>query len=268
MSGSLANRAKGYVKARKTPLARAIYRLVYGIRHFNVPVIPGVHSVLYSLHYGVTETWHNLTRIFWFTPLFKSRLVSGGADLSLEDGMPYIAGTLRIWIGTGCRISGKTNLNGYNNPNRIPELHIGDNVSLSFQSSISVGTTVRIGDNCQIAPGCYLAGYPGHPIDAEARARMETSTEDQAGDIVLEDDVWLGTRVIVSPNVHIGRGTIVAAGSVVTKDLPPFVLAGGMPAKVIRKLPHPVEDATSTTASEELRPRDQKKKALAMSEVS
>ena len=61
-------------------------------------------------------------------------------------------------------------------------------------------------------------------------------TDEQVGDIIIEKDVWLATGVSVMAGVRIGQGTIVAAGSVVTQDLPSMVLAGGIPAKVIRKL--------------------------------
>ena len=61
-------------------------------------------------------------------------------------------------------------------------------------------------------------------------------TEDQVGDIVIENDVWLATGVTVLAGVRIGRGSIVAANSVVTRDLPPGVLAAGAPARVVRHL--------------------------------
>ena len=54
------------------------------------------------------------------------------------------------------------------------------------------------------------------------------------GDIVIEDDVWLGTGVKVMDGVRIGRGAVVGAGAVVTKDIPPYAVAAGVPAKVIR----------------------------------
>jgi acetyltransferase-like isoleucine patch superfamily enzyme len=54
-------------------------------------------------------------------------------------------------------------------------------------------------------------------------------------DIVVEDDCWIGYRATLLPGVRIGKGTVVAAGAVVTKDLPPMVVAGGVPAKVIRQ---------------------------------
>ena len=116
----------------------------------------------------------------------------------------------------------------------IPQLIIGDNVGIGWRTSISVGQSVAIGDNVRIAGDCYLAGYPGHPIDAKLRALGKPDTEAQVGNITLEDDVWLATGVKVMPGVTIGRGTIVAAGSVVTKSLPCFVLAAGVPARVIK----------------------------------
>ena len=61
-------------------------------------------------------------------------------------------------------------------------------------------------------------------------------TDGQIGDIILKDDVWLGTGVMVSAGVHIGAGTIVATGNVVSADLPANVLAAGAPARVIRSL--------------------------------
>ena len=115
-------------------------------------------------------------------------------------------------------------------------LDVGSNVDIGWQTTIAVGRRIVIGDNVRIAGRALLAGYPGHPFDAQARAMGLLDTEDQVGDIVLEDDVWLATGVTVLAGVVIGRGTVVAAGSVVTRDLPPGVLAAGVPARVLRQL--------------------------------
>ena len=71
---------------------------------------------------------------------------------------------------------------------------------------------------------------------SSARAAGLADLDHQARDIILEKDVWLGTGATVMAGVHIGEGTIIAAGSVVTKSLPPFVLAGGNPARIIKSL--------------------------------
>ncbi|NLK24601.1 MAG: CatB-related O-acetyltransferase [Clostridiales bacterium] len=54
------------------------------------------------------------------------------------------------------------------------------------------------------------------------------------GDIIVRDDVWIGQRAIILSNVNIGQGAVIAAGSVVTKDVPPYAIVGGVPAKVIK----------------------------------
>ena len=59
----------------------------------------------------------------------------------------------------------------------------------------------------------------------------ETNTK---GDIIVEDDVWIGIHAIILSGVHIGRGAIIAAGAVVTNDIPPYAIVGGVPAKLIK----------------------------------
>lgn len=235
---SLPNRRtlKAWVKGRETPLARAAYSAAMWQRYASVPVIPGVHRALYSFHTFMVSFLSTVTRVLWFTPLFQSRLTRPARRLHLYTGMPYVTGPVTISVGEGCRIAGGIDINGRTNPTAKPVLTIGDNVDIGWDSSIAVGGRIDIGNNVRLAAGNYLMGYPGHPLDAEARARGEMETDDQVGDIVLEDDVWLGSRCTVSAGVRIGRGTIVAAGSVVTKDLPPFVLAAGVPAQIKKHL--------------------------------
>ena len=57
---------------------------------------------------------------------------------------------------------------------------------------------------------------------------------DEERDVIVEEDVWLGTRVTLLPGVTVGRGSTVAAGAVVTKDIPPYCVAGGVPARFIK----------------------------------
>lgn len=63
---------------------------------------------------------------------------------------------------------------------------------------------------------------------------MEGSEAVGRGNILMDDDVWLGYGVIVMSGVHIGQGAVIAAGAVVTKDVPPYSIVGGVPAKVIK----------------------------------
>jgi len=147
-----------------------------------------------------------------------------------------VIGSVDIVMGDKVRLAAMTTISGRAVGHNIPQLLIGNNVGIAWRTSISVGNKIILGNNVRIAGDCYLAGYPGHPVNAKLRALGKPDEESQVGDITLKDDVWLATGVKVMPGVTIGRGTIVAAGSVVTKDLPDYVLAAGAPARVIKSI--------------------------------
>jgi len=91
--------------------------------------------------------------------------------------------------------------------------------------------SIEIGDDVQIGPNVQLL-TPTHPIDPDTRRAKWEAAEP----IVIEGNVWLGGGVIVLPGVTIGENTVVGAGTIVTKDLPPNVVAAGNPARVVRSL--------------------------------
>lgn len=96
-----------------------------------------------------------------------------------------------------------------------------------------------IGNYCSIAPECcfllggehnkhHLSTYPFHTFF------MNNSNDAYSkGDIVIDDDVWIGFRATVLSGVHIGQGAIIGAGAVVSEDVPPYAIVGGVPAKII-----------------------------------
>jgi maltose O-acetyltransferase len=91
--------------------------------------------------------------------------------------------------------------------------------------------TITIGDDVQIGPNVQLLTAT-HPVEPGPRRDKWEAAEP----IVIGDNVWLGGGVIVCPGVTIGTDTVVGAGSVVTRDLPPGVVAVGSPARVVREL--------------------------------
>ena len=227
---------KKWVKSGNHPLARMIKTLHGFLHHFEIPAFGFIFKPLRLGHLLITHVFSTLARVLYWTPMFKTRLSQGGQKLYLYGGMPLVQGVLNISMGNNCRVSGQTTFSGRWSGEQTPQLIIGNNVGIAWQTTIAVGQKVIIGDNVRIAGKGFLAGYPGHPVDPVARAKGEPDHDDQVGDITLEQDVWLGSGVTVMKGVTIGRGTIVAAGSVVTQDLPAFVLAGGVPAKVIKPL--------------------------------
>lgn len=232
---------KTRIKNNNSVAGRALFSLLKSIRNIEIPVIKPIHGYLYHQHKMLTGIICSLSRVLYWTPLFKSQLANIPRKLYLYSGMPLVLGPLRITMGDHCRLSGHTTISGRASEKTTPELKIGNNVGISWQNEIFVGDRVEIGNNVRLAVKVRLVGYPGHPIDPVARARGAPDTDDQIGSIIIEDDVWLAAGVTVMGGVTIGAGTIVATGSVVTRDLPPGVLAGGIPAKIIKPLDLPSE---------------------------
>lgn len=226
-----------WIRRRETPTADAIYRAVKRVCVIDMPVVPGVHHALYSGHKLMTGLIGSAARVFYWTPMFRSRLSGSHRRLHIAGGgMPLISGPVEVSMGDACRISSAMTISGRSASRPAPRLEIGNNVGIGWQTTIAVGRRVVLEDNVRIAGRAFLVGYPGHPLDPVARAAGMPDTDDQIGDIVLRRDVWLGTGCTVSAGVEIGEGTVVASGSVVTKSLPAGVLAGGIPARVIRPL--------------------------------
>lgn len=108
---------------------------------------------------------------------------------------------------------------------------LGDDVFINYNAVMLDSGFIRIGNHVKIGPNCQFY-TPNHPKDfMERRKPQET-----AYPITIGDDCWIGGGVVICPGVTIGNRCIVAAGSVVTKDIPDDSMAAGVPAEVKRKL--------------------------------
>ncbi|MDN4483892.1 sugar O-acetyltransferase [Demequina lignilytica] len=110
-------------------------------------------------------------------------------------------------------------------------VRFGSNVFINANLMILGSGIVTIGDNALVGPDARFYTV-NHAFDVETRREGW----ERAFPITLEADVWLGGSVVICPGVTIGRGSVVAAGSVVTKDVPPMTVVGGNPARVLRTL--------------------------------
>ena len=108
---------------------------------------------------------------------------------------------------------------------------VGENFYSNYNFVVLAGNTIDIGDNGMFAPDCGLYAA-GHPFDVELR----NSGIEYAWPIRIGNNVWIGGGTKIIGGVSIGDDVIIAAGSVVIRDIPSGVLAGGNPCKVIRKL--------------------------------
>lgn len=115
-------------------------------------------------------------------------------------------------------------------PNAIIE--IGDNTRI-HGTCIHAYKRISIGANCLIAANTQIFDGNGHDLSFED-VDNRINTKGDAKDICIEDSVWIGANVIILPGVRIGKGSIVAAGSVVTKDVAEMSVVGGNPAVLIK----------------------------------
>jgi len=108
---------------------------------------------------------------------------------------------------------------------------IGDNSQINPFTVIYSDSGVEIGDNVMIAPHCMIAG--GNHEYRDLSKPMRHAGSFSMGKIIIEDDVWIGANVVITDGVRIGHGAIIAAGAVVTKNVDPFDVVGGVPARFI-----------------------------------
>lgn len=125
------------------------------------------------------------------------------------------------------------------------KIQIGDNAYIGHSDIMSL-KSIRIGRNVIISDDCIIMDNNNHPTSMKLRSEMSESHDffgplwkwDKSASkpIVIEDNVWIGKRAILLKGVTIGKGSIVAIGSVVTKDVRPGTIVGGNPAKEIKIL--------------------------------
>jgi acetyltransferase-like isoleucine patch superfamily enzyme len=152
------------------------------------------------------------------------------------ERLPYIQGVGRIVIGGGVRLSGKSDISfGRPEPDR-PELVVGDGTFIGHGCGFTIGRSVRIGRHCLLAGGVQVFDMDGHPLDAVRRRAGEPTPTEEIKPVVIGDDVWVGTGSIILKGIRVGDRSVIAARSVVTKDVPPDSVVAGNPAKVIRSL--------------------------------
>ena len=179
---------------------------------------------------------------------FSAIGVKYGQNLNVVDKI-YIRGKGLVMIGDDFCFTSDDGLNpiGSNIRGSIftatPEakIKIGDRVGIS-SSCIWSHISIIIGNDVNIGAGCLIMDNDAHPHDYIKRRicyvkekGKEYNDEIPSAPITIEDDVWIGAKCIVLKGVHIGARSIIAAGSVVIKDIPADCVAGGNPCKVIKK---------------------------------
>ena len=163
--------------------------------------------------------------------LYRQKLKSLGKNCILDVGL-RVTGAKNISIGEYTWIDAYTSLNALFGP-----ISIGKRIHISPLCVISAGPEgVELQDYVGLSTGCHIYGHTEMPKDGKRMSGPMIPWRYKAfghGRVVLEKDSFLGVYCVVLPGVTIGEGAVVGAGSVVTRDIPPWSIAVGAPAKVI-----------------------------------
>lgn len=119
------------------------------------------------------------------------------------------------------------------------ELIIGENVGIAANAFIAMRGTITIGDNTIFGPGVSIHAENHNFSDLNKPIRKQGATRKE---VTIGKDCWIGSKAVILDGVNIGNHVIVAAGAVVTKDVPDYAIVGGVPAKIIKQRKEEVQN--------------------------
>jgi acetyltransferase-like isoleucine patch superfamily enzyme len=209
--------------------ARPARRALRGVR---LPVVRPLIGALYAVVQIGAMVWHFLAKLLYREPVFRYRCHRVGRRLNLEGAPPLIIGAGRIEIGDDVHIGSPCTWD----VGPDGELIVGDRVSLNYRGVISVARSVRIGDDTLIAGEVAIFDNTNHPVSGARRLAKASLLPTEIAPVVIGRNVWIGLRCTIMRGVTIGDHAVVAAGSVVTKSVPPNTVVAGNPAVAIRSL--------------------------------
>ena len=198
--------------------------------------MPGPLSTIRKTLEALRLSWH------------RARLGALGRGCRIESGVSFHY-PKRIRIGDGAGIGRNVTLRA--NTDQAPGIELGERVSINDAVVINANRgQVILGDRSWLGPFCLVYGNGGVTIGRDVLVaghssintvshrfdRCDIPVNDQPvviDPVVIEDDVWIGLNAVILQGVTIGRGTIVGAGAVVNRSLPPWSIAVGVPAKVV-----------------------------------
>lgn len=195
-----------------------------------------VVNIIYS--YNTKKKIQNFysTYIFsyWLRPIFKS---CGDAYFNTPI---YIKGAKYISIGDNFGAGPRFRIEAFDffaGEKYSPIIEIGDNVSFNFNCHVGAINKIIIHNNVLIGSNVLITDH-SHGDSNLASFNLAPSKRKliSKGTVIIEENVWIGENVSILPNVTIGRNSVIGANSVVTKNVLPFSIVGGNPAKIIKQV--------------------------------
>jgi acetyltransferase-like isoleucine patch superfamily enzyme len=223
------------LKRADTPFFRSARKAVDCCRTATIPVpqlLKPVGQLFYEFRLFVPIVWRRFKSLIYTTPIFCCRCESVGKHLQL-CALPVVNGHTVLQIGDDVRFSGSFAISSGRFNDR-PTLRIGNRTFIGHNVSITCNREITIEDDVLIAANCRISDYDGHPVSLEKRTSNALADPEDIRPVRICRGAWVGEGALILKGVTIGAGGIVGAHSVVTHDVPPYCVAAGSPAKVVR----------------------------------
>ncbi len=223
------------IRTRETPFYASLYDFYKIMSNWNLPAPSFWGGFFY------TERKCRKTFFYWFKnklywePMLRYRCSVVGAAVKTDGDIPLISGNGQIIIGDRVSLGNRLAFFVTQQFQEQPVLTIGDDSTINYCTVISACSRITIGKRCRIAGEVKIFDNNSHSITLDNDRRM---SESDVKPIVIEDDVWVGMGSIILKGVTLGRGSVIAAGSVITKNVPAMTVVGGNPARVLKKICH------------------------------
>jgi acetyltransferase-like isoleucine patch superfamily enzyme len=228
----MSNSLSLYLDRQASSLPRYILEQIVYLLFSWIPTVVGIG--LRGVFYRLIMRMDGVAAIEKGVRLRFADKIKLGHGVYIDEGVYLHACPKGIEIGSGTIVMHGAVLHVYNFRNMSQSgIKIGKDSLIGEYSVIRGQGGVQIGDRVYTSPFTQIIAV-NHVFDDPDRPFVEQGIT--AEGIVIEDDVWLGAGAVITDGVRVGRGAVVAAGAVVTKDVSPHTVVGGVPAKLIKNI--------------------------------
>lgn len=192
-----------------------------------------LHIIINQKVYSISKSLYALCYSYWIGFNLKN-YTGGGIKINphcILRGGKYISIGRSSSLSSYCILTAWDNIRG---KRYTPSIEIGENVSIGQYCHITSTNKIVIGNGVLTGRWVTITDNSHGETDyASLQIQPSLRAVVSHGPVIIEDNVWIGDKATILPNVHIGKGAVIAANAVVTKDVPAYAIVGGIPAKVI-----------------------------------